>query len=289
MKKVLKSELSSKYWVGWFTFGTFLLKKTPSKLVTNSADPRQPEAILFPPKAKATMTDISSHTCTCLVRISMTIDLFRKDVCYGSFLFNSTKKAVKNKSSIYSQLCDGGFCFIPLLQQSTQGKHKHAACLLASILRTWLCSSVSEMKYLENVVSEILGWSKHEVLNRINGRRLWPSATKEMWKQKKKVTLSTFIHPIQDFVQFIFSVFTEVLLPAVPILTAQDHQLSLSPTQSSKMGNLHNHRPGTATQHIKCTWERGRNRINSHSIQSATKWPGILPVKLERFHIILNE
>lgn len=248
MKKVPKSEFSSKYWVGWFTFGTFFVKKTPSKLVTNSADPRQPKAILFPPKASIPMTDISSHTCSCLVRISMKIDLFWKDVCYGSFLFNTTKRSSKKrKSSIYSQLRDGGFCFVPLLQQSTQGKHKHAAHLLASILRTWLRSSVTEMKYLENVVSEILGWSKHEVVNRINGRRLWPSFTGEKWKQKKKVTLGTFIHPIQDFVQFIFSVFTEVLFPAVPILTAQDHQLSLSPTQSSKMGNLHNHRPGTAT------------------------------------------
>lgn len=86
-----------------------------------------------------------------------------------------------------------------------------------------------------------------------------------------QMPLDTFIHPIQDFIQFILSVFTEMLLPAVPVLTAQDHQLSLLPTQGSKMGNLHNHGPGTATQRIKCTWERGRNRINSNSIQSATK------------------
>lgn len=90
-------------------------------------------------------------------------------------------------------------------------------------------------------------------------------------QRKEYITLDTFIHSIQDFIQFILSVFTEMFLPAVSILTAQDHQLSLFPTQSSKMGNLHNHRPGTATQRIKCTQEKGRNKINSNSTQSATK------------------
>lgn len=32
--------------------------------------------------------------------------------------------------------------------------------------------------------------------------------------------LSTFIHAIKDFIQFVLGVFTEMLFPAVPILTA---------------------------------------------------------------------
>lgn len=107
---------------------------------------------------------------------------------------------------------------------------------------------------------------------RVKGKTLLPPATEVMQQQyEQRVTLGTFIHPVQDLVELVLSVFTEMLLPAVPVLAAQDHQLSLPPTQSSKMGNLHNHRPGTATQRIKCTRERGRNRINGNSIWSATK------------------
>lgn len=65
-------------------------------------------------------------------------------------------------------------------------KHKYTVLLLAPVLRTWLCSSVTEMKCLENVVSEILGWTKHGVLNRINAIKLLPPVTEVTQEQKRK-------------------------------------------------------------------------------------------------------
>lgn len=190
------------------------------------------------------MTDISTHTWSCSERISMVIALFWKDVCYGSCLFNTTRRnRRKHKSGVYCQ--------------------KETSCPTAS---------AAHAKKVSTTVKAATPRVQKEHRSRI----------------RNQVPLDTFIHPIEDFVQLILSVFTEMLLPAVPVLAAQDHQLSLLPTQGSKMGNLHNHRPGTATQRIKCTQERGRNWINSHSIQSATKWPGILPIWLGYFGIILN-
>lgn len=237
-------------WIVLFTLGFVRFsekKKTTPKLITTSAAPKQPEAILFSQKARVPVTDISSHTWSCSERISMVIALFWKGVCYGSFLFN-TRRRNKRKKQVWS----------PLSASRREISHPTASAACAK--------EVSAMV-----------------------KAATPSVQKEHRSRiRNQVPVDTFIHPIQDFVQFILGVFTEMLLPAVPVLTAQNHQLSLLPTKGSKMGNLHNHRPDTAIQRIKCTRERGRNRINSNSIQSATKWPGILPIWLGYFGIILN-
>lgn len=51
----------------------------------------------------------------------------------------------------------------------------------------------------------------------------------------------TLIHAVQNQVELLLRVLAVMLLPALPILTPQDHQLPLLPPQGSKVGDLHNH------------------------------------------------
>lgn len=96
-------------WLVYLGICEVFLKKP--KLITTSAAPRQHETVLFSQKARVAMTDISSHTWSCSERISMVIALFWKDVCYGSFSFNTTRRnRRKHKFGVYSQLHEGRHC-----------------------------------------------------------------------------------------------------------------------------------------------------------------------------------
>lgn len=58
----------------------------------------------------------------------------------------------------------------------------------------------------------------------------------------------TFIHAVKDLVQLFLSEVTVVFFPVVSGFTPQDHKFPLSAPKSSKMGNLHNHRPGVESR-----------------------------------------
>lgn len=51
----------------------------------------------------------------------------------------------------------------------------------------------------------------------------------------------TLIHPIQDGFQHLVTVAVAVLLPDRSVLAPEHNKLSVSTTQSSKVGDLHNH------------------------------------------------
>ena len=53
----------------------------------------------------------------------------------------------------------------------------------------------------------------------------------------------TLVHAVEYLVQLLFCELVVVLLPALPRLTAQDHQLPLLPPERSKVGDLHDYRP----------------------------------------------
>lgn len=61
---------------------------------------------------------------------------------------------------------------------------------------------------------------------------------------KKTLRRLTFIHAVKDLVEFFLGVLTMMLLPALARFTPQDNKLTLAPTQSSKVGHLHNYRTG---------------------------------------------
>lgn len=47
-----------------------------------------------------------------------------------------------------------------------------------------------------------------------------------------------------------------MLFPAVPIFTAQDHQLPLLSSKSGEVRDLHDHGPGTAMQNTQCRQDK---------------------------------
>ena len=64
-------------------------------------------------------------------------------------------------------------------------------------------------------------------------------------------------------------VFTVMLFPAVPVLTAQDHQFPLFSSQGSKMRDLHDHRPDTARQNIQCGQELTTSKTSTSTLSVA--------------------
>lgn len=54
----------------------------------------------------------------------------------------------------------------------------------------------------------------------------------------------TLVYAVEYPVEFLFVMFTVMLLPAFSSLTPQNHQLPLFPSKGSKVGDLHNDRTG---------------------------------------------
>ena len=76
-------------------------------------------------------------------------------------------------------------------------------------------------------------------------------------------------HAVQDFIQLLLRVFTVMLFPAVPVLTAQDHQFPLFSSQGSEMRDLHDHRPDTARQNIQCGQELTTSKTSTSTLSVA--------------------
>lgn len=56
----------------------------------------------------------------------------------------------------------------------------------------------------------------------------------------------TFIHAIEDGLQDLVTISITMFLPDRSILTPQDHEFTISPTEGREMGNLNDHRPSGA-------------------------------------------
>lgn len=149
------------------------------------------------------MTDISSHTCNCLERISMIIALFWKDdVYHGNFLFNTVKRSreKKKKVSIYSQLRDSRFCFVPPLSRPCKGsKHKYTVLLLACVPRKlytplWLkWRSIWRMQ-----CQKFSRWTKHDVLNRKIMVNVVGPSYRSTAGAKKGIYHAWYLHPFHS-------------------------------------------------------------------------------------------
>ena len=51
----------------------------------------------------------------------------------------------------------------------------------------------------------------------------------------------TFIHAVEQLVEVLYLAVVLVLLPRLPVLTPQEDELTLLPSQRAEVGDLHNH------------------------------------------------
>ena len=63
-----------------------------------------------------------------------------------------------------------------------------------------------------------------------------------------------------------------MLFPAVPVLTAQDHQLPLLSSQGSEMRDLHDHRPDTARQNTQWGQELTTSKTSTSTVCRKVTW-----------------
>lgn len=77
----------------------------------------------------------------------------------------------------------------------------------------------------------------------------------------------TLVHAVEDLVELVLRVLTAVLLPAVPALAAQHHQLPLLPAKGSEVRDLHDDGPGSK-QSTRCGWQQPRPAHPDRLLQS---------------------
>lgn len=95
----------------------------------------------------------------------------------------------------------------------------------------------------------------------------------EPWRWQPERQTLTLVHAVQDQVELLLRVLAVMLLPALPSLTPQDHQLPLLPPQGSKVGDLHDHRAGGGGREetVSATSKPGGTRLGNNRPTSALK------------------
>lgn len=88
--------------------------------------------------------------------------------------------------------------------------------------------------------------------------------------QRPSVWTLTLIHPVEDCFQHLVSVAIAMLFPDWAILAPEHHELPITTTQSSKVGDLHNHGPvAHHTWNYTCTSD-ARKTVAVSSFRSAS-------------------